>query len=115
MKTKALVFISALVLVFVTAACKQSGEAEKPVKKAAETPAVTIESDVGKTVEKAGEAVSDAVEEVSRKVDETVSNTVDEVNKKVKQIEKLLGDNCRAHETLFSSAILKKTGLRLAA
>jgi len=39
----------------------------------------------------------------------------DEVNKKVKQIEKLLGDNCRAHETLFSSAILKKTGLRLAA
>lgn len=39
----------------------------------------------------------------------------DEVNKKVKQIEDLLGDNCKAHETLFSSAILKKTGLRLAA
>lgn len=39
----------------------------------------------------------------------------DEVNKKVKQIEKLLGENCAEHETLFSSAILKKTGLRLAA
>ena len=39
----------------------------------------------------------------------------DEVNEKVKQIESLLGDNCKAHETLFSSAILKKTGLRLAA
>ncbi len=39
----------------------------------------------------------------------------DEVNKKVKQIETLLGDKCRAHDTLFSSAILKKTGLRLAA
>ena len=39
----------------------------------------------------------------------------EEVNEKVKQIENLLGDNCKAHETLFSSAILKKTGLRLAA
>jgi DNA-binding Lrp family transcriptional regulator len=39
----------------------------------------------------------------------------DEVNEKVKQIEALLGDDCKAHETLFSSAILKKTGLRLAA
>jgi len=39
----------------------------------------------------------------------------DEVDKKVKQIEQLLGKNCKAHETLFSSAILKKTGLRLAA
>jgi len=39
----------------------------------------------------------------------------DEVHEKVKQIEKLLGKNCKAHETLFSSAILKKTGLRLAA
>ena len=39
----------------------------------------------------------------------------DEVNKKVKQIEAVLGNNCKAHETLFSSAILKKTGLRLAA
>ncbi len=38
-----------------------------------------------------------------------------EVNKKVKQIEAVLGKNCKAHETLFSSAILKKTGLRLAA
>ena len=39
----------------------------------------------------------------------------DEVHEKVKQIEHLLGENCKAHETLFSSAILKKTGLRLAA
>lgn len=39
----------------------------------------------------------------------------DEVNEKVKQIEALLGKDCKAHETLFSSAILKKTGLRLAA
>ena len=39
----------------------------------------------------------------------------DEVEKKVKQIEQLLGKDCKAHETLFSSAILKKTGLRLAA
>ncbi len=39
----------------------------------------------------------------------------DEVNEKVKQIENLLGKNCKAHETLFSTAILKKTGLRLAA
>ncbi len=39
----------------------------------------------------------------------------DEVNDKVKQIKNVLGENCKAHETLFSSAILKKTGLRLAA
>ena len=39
----------------------------------------------------------------------------EEVHEKVEQIKKLLGDNCKAHETLFSSAILKKTGLRLAA
>ncbi len=39
----------------------------------------------------------------------------DEVNEKVKQIEMLLGKDCKAHDTLFSSAILKKTGLRLAA
>jgi len=37
-----------------------------------------------------------------------------EVHEKVKQIDNLLGNNCDAHETLFSSAILKKTGLRLA-
>jgi len=37
-----------------------------------------------------------------------------EVHEKVKQIENLLGKNCSSHETLFSSAILKKTGLRLA-
>ncbi len=37
----------------------------------------------------------------------------DEVHDKVKQIEAVLGKGCKAHETLFSSAILKKTGLRL--
>jgi len=39
----------------------------------------------------------------------------DEVNAKVAQIRSLLGKHCKEHETLFSSAILKKTGLRLAA
>lgn len=39
----------------------------------------------------------------------------DEVNTKVEQIKNLLGKHCKRHETLFSSAILKKTGLRLAA
>jgi siroheme decarboxylase len=39
----------------------------------------------------------------------------DEVDEKVQQIESILGRHCSAHETLFSSAILKKTGLRLAA
>ena len=42
-------------------------------------------------------------------------HTRDEVNEKAKQIETLLGNNCNAHETLYSSAILKKTGMRLAA
>ena len=39
----------------------------------------------------------------------------DEVKDKVKKIEALLAKNCSSYETLFSSAILKKTGLRLAA
>ena len=39
----------------------------------------------------------------------------DEVKSKVEHIENQLGKHCREHETLFSSAILKKTGLRLAA
>lgn len=42
-------------------------------------------------------------------------HTRDEVNDKAEQIASLLGDNCNAHETLFSTAILKKTGMRLAA
>ena len=41
--------------------------------------------------------------------------TRDEVNDKVKQIAAITGSDSRAHETLFSSAILKKTGMRLAA
>jgi DNA-binding Lrp family transcriptional regulator len=39
----------------------------------------------------------------------------DEVNEKSGQIASLLGNNCNANETLFSTAILKKTGMRLAA
>jgi DNA-binding Lrp family transcriptional regulator len=37
----------------------------------------------------------------------------DEVNQKVKEIENILGRNCSAYDTLYSSKILKKTGLRL--
>lgn len=39
----------------------------------------------------------------------------DEVNNKSGQIASLLGNNYRASESLFSTAILKKTGMRLAA
>jgi len=39
----------------------------------------------------------------------------DEVNRKVEQIANMLGSECNRHDVLFSSAILKKTGLRLAA
>ena len=39
----------------------------------------------------------------------------DDVHRKVAQIAKLLGGELRDHQVLFSSAILKKTGLRLAA
>jgi len=42
-------------------------------------------------------------------------HTRDEVYKKTSQIKSHLGENCRDHEILFSSAILKKTGIRLAA
>jgi hypothetical protein len=38
-----------------------------------------------------------------------------EVRDKVAQIASLLGDACRGHDVLFSSRILKKTGLRIAA
>lgn len=37
----------------------------------------------------------------------------DEVNAKLPEIESLLGSACRRHEVLFSTRILKKTGLRL--
>ncbi len=37
----------------------------------------------------------------------------EEVMDKVKQIEQLLGDKVRAHDILFSTRILKKTGLRI--
>ena len=42
-------------------------------------------------------------------------HTRGEVHEKAAQIEDLLGRNADAHEVLFSTAILKKTGLRLAA
>lgn len=38
-----------------------------------------------------------------------------EVDIKAKRIQDLVGNNCHAHDILFSTAILKKTGLRLAA
>jgi DNA-binding Lrp family transcriptional regulator len=38
----------------------------------------------------------------------------DEVLAKVGEIRALLGDACRSHDVLFSTAILKKTGLRIA-
>ncbi len=36
-----------------------------------------------------------------------------EVEEKAKQIEAMLGNACRGHEILYSTRILKKTGLRL--
>ncbi len=39
----------------------------------------------------------------------------DEVRAKSERIAELLGPTCRAHDVLFSSQVLKKTGLRLAA
>ncbi|QTD47326.1 siroheme decarboxylase subunit beta [Ottowia testudinis] len=40
-------------------------------------------------------------------------HTRDEVLAQAESVAALLGDDCRAHDVLFSSAILKKTGLRL--
>lgn len=37
-----------------------------------------------------------------------------EVERQVAQIATLLGEHCRAHDVLYSSRILKKTGLRIA-
>ena len=39
----------------------------------------------------------------------------DEVERKMQEIAEILGEDCNAHEVLFSSAILKKSGLRLVA
>jgi DNA-binding Lrp family transcriptional regulator len=41
------------------------------------------------------------------------ARSLEEVTQRVAQISALLGDACRAHDVLFSSRILKKTGLRL--
>ena len=41
------------------------------------------------------------------------SQTRDEVAARVAEIAFLLGDACRAHDILYSTAILKKTGLRI--
>jgi hypothetical protein len=38
----------------------------------------------------------------------------DEVAQQAARIQALLGDACRGHDILYSSAILKKTGLRIA-
>lgn len=37
-----------------------------------------------------------------------------EVERKARQIEEILGDACHGHEILYSTRILKKTGLRIA-
>ena len=42
------------------------------------------------------------------------SQNRDEVAARVAEIAALLGDACRAHDILYSTAILKKTGLRIA-
>ena len=42
-------------------------------------------------------------------------HTRDEVDAKAEKIAAMLGNNCEAHETLFSTEVLKKTGMRLAA
>lgn len=42
------------------------------------------------------------------------SQNRDEVASRVAEIAALLGDACRAHDILYSTAILKKTGLRIA-
>ncbi len=41
------------------------------------------------------------------------SQNREEVAARVAEIEVLLGDACRAHDILYSTAILKKTGLRI--
>ncbi len=41
------------------------------------------------------------------------ARTLDEVMQHVAEIAELLGGSCRAHDVLFSTRILKKTGLRL--
>ena len=43
------------------------------------------------------------------------SQNREEVAARVVQIQVLLGDACRSHDILYSTAILKKTGLRIAA
>ena len=43
------------------------------------------------------------------------SQNREEVSARVAEIAALLGDACRGHDVLFSTAILKKTGLRIAA
>ena len=40
-------------------------------------------------------------------------HTREEVLQQAEVVARLLGSACRAHDVLFSSAILKKTGLRL--
>jgi siroheme decarboxylase len=39
--------------------------------------------------------------------------TQESVDSEIAQIKTLLGDACRAHTVLFSTKILKKTGLRI--
>jgi len=41
------------------------------------------------------------------------SKTADAAEQQIQQIAKLLGEHCRVHEVLYSTRILKKTGLRI--
>ncbi len=93
MKTKAVVFISMLVLLFSTAACKQSGEAEKAggaVSSAVEDGGKVIGEEVDVVEEEGGkvieEEVVDVVEEEGGKViEEEVVDVVEEEGEKVEE------------------------------
>ena len=85
-KINVLVFISMLVLVFSTVACKQSGEAEKPVK-ADEA----VSSAVEEASKKVNEIVDNATEEANKRVDEIVDNATEEVNKNIDDASKKIG------------------------
>ena len=85
-KAKAVVFISMLVLVFSTVACKQSGEAEKPVKVDE-----AVSSSVEEDSKKVDEMVDNATEEINKNIDEIVDNATEEVNKNIDDASKKIG------------------------
>lgn len=92
MKKKALVFISMLILVFSLAACKQKGEAEKPVQKAAEMPKETVLDTEDEPIEKASDAVSDAVDDINEEVDEAADDAEEAINENIDEASKKIDD-----------------------